>query len=227
MVLKLGLWMGKDAILVLLDVCLKPERIQRIREVAEDVAGVTAVHNVKVRRAGPFIFGEMHLEVDETLAVDKAHEISQEVEDKVKDDIKEMDSLTIHIEPSVKDIYRLAIPITDNKGLESGVHSHFGGSPYYIFLDVEKAKIRNWAVSENPGAKLKRRKGIEAAHYLLDNKVDALVTIEMGEGPFHVLKDGMVKIYHLPPNMEIKKIIKEFSRKRLKPMRAPPKIKRK
>lgn len=226
-VLKLGLWMGKDSILVLLDVCLRPEYVQEIRGIAESIPGVKAVHGIKVRRAGPFVFGEMHLEVDEGLAIDKAHEISQNVEDKVKEKIKEMDSLTIHIEPLKKGRYRLAMPIVEDGGLESRVHGHFGGSPYYMLIDVDmdKGDVIRWRVIENPGAKLDRRRGVETARVLLDNNVDILATVEIGDGAFHVLRDGGIKIYRLHPNARVKEAVKEFLEGKMGLMEAPSKLK--
>lgn len=224
-VLKLGLWMGKDSILILLDVCLKSEYIQTIREIAENIPGVGAVHAIKVRRAGPFVFGEMHVEVDESLEVERAHEISEKIEDKVKEKIKEMDSLTIHIEPLRKKKHRLAIPIAINNGLESRVHSHFGAAPYYIIVDVKDGEVIKWWVIENPSVKLEKRRGIETAHLLLNDGVDTLVTMEIGDGPFHILKDSGVKIYRPSPNMEVKEAIRSFLEGRMKPMETPSKSK--
>jgi len=221
LILKLGIWMGKDAILVLLDVCIRPERIQLIRETAENIPGVTAVHNVKVRRAGPFVFGEMHLEVNEKLAIDKAHEISQRVEKRIKENIREMDSVTIHIEPSKRTLERLAIPVRDNQGLESDTHHHFGGAPYYILLDMKQGELNGWQVDKNPAATLDRKKGIETAHFLLDNNVNVLLTKEIGEGPFHLLRDALIEIYHLPQDMKIREIAREFADGKLKLLDAP------
>lgn len=224
-ILKLGLWMGRDSILVLLDICLRPEYAQEIRRIAENIPGVKAVHGIKVRRAGPFVFGEMHMEVDERLSVDRAHEISEKVEDKVKEKIKEMDSLTIHIEPSKKERRRLAMPIAEDNGLESRVHGHFGDSPYYMLIDVEGGKVIRWRVIENPGAKLDRRKGVETAHVLLDNEVDALAIAEIGDGAFRILRDGGVKIYRLRPNVEAKDAVKKFLEGEMEPVEAPSKLK--
>jgi cation diffusion facilitator family transporter len=98
-VIKTGLWFGKDAILALMDVCTSPERIEEIKKLAKGVKGVRGVHDVKLRRSGLVLFGEMHLEVDKGLAVIKAHEIADIIERKVKERFEDVESLTIHIEP--------------------------------------------------------------------------------------------------------------------------------
>ena len=45
---------------------------------------------------------------------------------------------------------RVAIPGTDDKGLDSEVSMHFGRSPYYTFVDVEEGKIKNVDVLPMP-----------------------------------------------------------------------------
>jgi cation diffusion facilitator family transporter len=224
LVLKLGLQMGKDATLILLDICLRPEQMRRIKEIVEGIAGVEAVHAIKIRRAGPFIFGEAHLEVDEGLTVEKAHEISQKVEEKVKEQIKEMDSFIIHIEPSKRKRYLLAVPVFEDKGLESQIYSHFSSSPYYMLIDMDGGETKSWRVVENPGTKLDRRRGIEAARLLLKNKVNVLVAMKLGEGPFHALRDGMIKIYKLSKVMTVKEIIRELREGKLNLMESPSKL---
>ena len=57
---------------------------------------VKGVHALRIRRAGPFVFVEAHVEVDGRTTVEKAHAIVDEVEDRVKK-FKEVDSVTIHV----------------------------------------------------------------------------------------------------------------------------------
>ena len=42
-------------------------------------------------------------------------------------------------------------------------------------------------VRENEGATLSRKKGIQAANLLVEEKVDVVLAGSLGEGPFHVL----------------------------------------
>jgi cation diffusion facilitator family transporter len=217
-IVKLSVGLAKDAILVLMDACLRPDRIDRIKTIAKGVSGVKGVHDAKVRRSGPFVFGEMHIEVEEGIVVERAHAISEEIERKVKNDIKEIDSLTIHVEPTEVEVYRVTIPIEDNKGLESRINPHLGKAPYFLFVDIEKGKVKNWFVSQNPSVDLEKKRGITSAYFLIGHKVNALLTKDLGEGPFHVLKDNLVKIYKIPENTDIRQILDAFQRKELEPM---------
>jgi len=218
LVIGLGVVMGKDAVLVLLDACLNPELVSRMRTTAMEVNGVKGVHDIKVRRSGPFIFAEMHVEVDPAMHVDRAHEISGAIEEKIKESIRNLDSITLHTEPSEKGFYRIALPVIEDRGLDSRTCEHFGGSPYFIFIDVQDGSPKRWLVTENPAASVEKRRGIEAAHFLIQHKVDFLVAEELGEGPHHLLRSGSVQIFALDQESRVEHALDAFSRKRLRPL---------
>ncbi len=147
-VIKVGLWFGKDAVLVLMDACLSPQRAKEMKEIAESVSGVKGVHNIKLRKSGPVSFGEMHIELQEELTLDKAHEISEKIETKIKKRFKDIEAITIHMGPAQKEKVKIAIPIVEDKGLESVASLHFGGAPLFAFVEVEKGQIKFLCQSE-------------------------------------------------------------------------------
>jgi cation diffusion facilitator family transporter len=83
-VMKKGLWSGKDAVLVLLDASISPERAEIIRDITEKVHGVNGTHNIRLRKSGPVFFGEMHVELQEDIPLERAHMISDEIEARIK-----------------------------------------------------------------------------------------------------------------------------------------------
>jgi len=220
-VAKVGFGLAKDSVLVLMDACLKSDRISQMKAIAENVRGVRKIHGLKVRRSGPYIFGEMHVEVDKRMPVDKAHEISTEIERKIKGRVKEIDSLTMHMEPVEIEAYRVAIPVDEDRGVESGLNPHLGRAPYLLFIDVDRGQIKNWFVEKNPGIELEKGRGIVAAKFLIEHKVDVLLTKEIGEGPFHVLRDSYVKTYKMPHDLDIRRIIEALQRKNLEEITSP------
>jgi cation diffusion facilitator family transporter len=199
LIIKIGLWQGKDAVLVLMDISLRPELVRKIEETAKNVQGVRGIHDLKVRRSGMFVFGEMRIKTAETLTVYKANRIFEEIEMKVKENVGGIDSLTIHIEPAKKDKFRVAIPIHEDEGFESRPIMHFGRSPYFILIDVETGKPKHWIVKENPAFKIERKSGATAADFLVKQKVDILLIKEIMDVPFHILRDNFIEIYKLPP----------------------------
>jgi cation diffusion facilitator family transporter len=219
--IRLGLGMGRDAVLVLLDACLKPELIFQMKKIAIEVNGVRGVHEIKVRRSGPFIFAEMHAEVDRTMRIDEADAISRTIEERIRNSIDEVDSVMLHVEPSKKDLYRIAIPVEENRGLDSRISQHFGKSPYFILIDLHKDSARNWFVVENPAANIEKKRGIEAAHFLVQHKADVLVAKEVGEGPYHVLRDSSIQVFALDEESDIERVLHAFSEKELRSLVHP------
>jgi predicted Fe-Mo cluster-binding NifX family protein len=218
---RFGLSSGRDAALVLMDACLKPQYLQEIISVARSVKGVVGVHNVKIRRSGPYIFGDLHLELDEGIPFEKTHKIADGVERKIKESIVEVDSIAIHTEPRSREKLRVAIPVSEDDGLRSRPSRHFAEAPHFLMVDLHRGEIRGWRLAENPGAKLERRRGITSAKFLVEEKTAQLLTREIGEGPFHLLRDSLVEIYRIPEGLDSIGALEALREKRLKMMTAP------
>jgi cation diffusion facilitator family transporter len=92
-----ALTFGKDSIFSLMDVSAQPAMRKAIEDTILGTPEVKGVHALKVRRSGPFIFVEAHVEVDGRTSLEKAHAIADEVEDRVQEKFKEVDSTTIHV----------------------------------------------------------------------------------------------------------------------------------
>jgi ferrous-iron efflux pump FieF len=82
-----GLWIVYRAIGIvrlsitqLMDQELPDEERARIRAIAERHPGVSAVHDMRTRVAGPTAFIQLHLEMDGAMNLLRAHEIADGVE---------------------------------------------------------------------------------------------------------------------------------------------------
>lgn len=71
---------------------------ERIIEAAESVPGVMNAHNVRVRHSGPNVFADIHVLVNGTQTLSEAHELTDRVEEAVKQKLPEVD-ITVHPEP--------------------------------------------------------------------------------------------------------------------------------
>jgi len=220
-VLARGLWFGKDAVLVLMDVSPSPQRVKEMKKIAESVHGVEGTHEVRLRKSGPVFFAEMHVELQEGLSLEKAHAISEEVETRIKERFKDLELVTVHVGLAHRKKTRIAIPILEDRGLDSSANLHFGSAPYFAFVEVEEGQIMGFYVKENEGAKLSRQKGIQAASLLVKEKTDVVLAGDLGEGPFHVLGDNLIQIYSLPKVMEIREAIRLLNQNLLEKMVSP------
>jgi ferrous-iron efflux pump FieF len=83
----------------LMDHELPDEDRARIRAIAEAETEVTAVHDLKTRAAGPIAFIQLHLEMDGAMGLRRAHEISDEVEAKLREAYPNAE-IIIHQDPA-------------------------------------------------------------------------------------------------------------------------------
>lgn len=197
LIIYIGAKLGKNDILVLLDAGIDPEKVELIKKISLGVQGVVGIHDIKVRRSGPYIFAELHLELKRGESVKKANEISMEVEKKVKNEIYELDSLMVQIEPLQKNYQIIAVPLENDEGLSSDITTHFGKANYFIIAIVKNGSIEMFMIKNNPSKNAENKKGIKAAELLKKENVDILVIDHLSEGPKYVLSDylmGTVKV---------------------------------
>ncbi len=197
-IFKLGFSTARDSALVLMDAWLDPAIADKIRELTMATKGVKGVDELRLRKSGLVVFGEMSVEVEGEVDVGRAEILSREIESMVKREIKNLEHLAIHIKPSTKAIKKIAIPVDTIEGLKSKISDHFGKAPYFVFIELENGKIKEWKQIENPAAKLEKKMGMKAVELLIDEKIDALIVRSIGAGPFHVLRDSYVRVLEIP-----------------------------
>jgi len=88
---------GKDSIFSLMDVSPSLEMRNAINDTIAGTPSVMGVHALKIRRSGPFVFVEAHVEIDRSATVERAHDIVDEVEERLRRRFREVDSITIHV----------------------------------------------------------------------------------------------------------------------------------
>jgi cation diffusion facilitator family transporter len=195
LIIRVGLELSWSGLLVLLDAVENPDALLEVKRLAESVHGVVEARHVRMRRSGPFCMGEVTILVPEGLDVDKAHRLSHLVEDAVRGGVPSLESLVVHIEPMEHEEHRVALPILDDSGLNSRVSEHFGGAPFYLFVDVDGDGVKRWYTKENTAAGLDRKRGITVTNMIVEEDATVLLSDELGDGPFHVLRDNFVGTY--------------------------------
>jgi predicted Fe-Mo cluster-binding NifX family protein len=209
-VLKMGATLAWRGLLMLMDAVVNPDELLQIKETVEGIRGVRGVSRIRIRRTGTFCMGEVTIGVDQRLPVEQAHRISEEVERRVKAEMPIVESLIVHIEPQKQERLRVAIPILEDKGMGSLVTSHFGEAPYFLFVDVEGESVHRWFMKRNPALGLKRKKGVVLSESIIGESATTLLTAEIGEGPYHILRDSFVAIYELSEKVTAEEAVKIF-----------------
>ena len=94
-----GAWeIGSTAIRQLMDVEFSEEERQQIRDIALEHSEVSDIHDLRTRRAGLSSFIQFHIEMDGSMSLTRAHEISDQVELAVREAFPDSEVL-IHEDP--------------------------------------------------------------------------------------------------------------------------------
>ncbi|NQE46344.1 Ferrous-iron efflux pump FieF [ANME-1 cluster archaeon GoMg2] len=195
-IFKSGYGILKDSIKVLLDASIDYESLHRIREIASDVHGVRKIHSLKARGSGKFIFVELEIETN-LRDLERAHLLSDKIEENIKSELKNVDKVIIHIEPVEKEFMRYAVPCTENYGMRSKVSWHFGEAEYFCIFDIKTSdkELTDMRFVKNPFVALEKRKGLKVAELLVSHNIDKLITKESiaKKSAFYVLEDACVE----------------------------------
>lgn len=99
MIAKIGWDLGWSAMQELVDAGLEEERLQAIRQTIMSVGGARDVHMLRTRRIGGYASTDVHVQVEPRLSVSEGHMIAVLVEKRLKQEIEEIDDVTVHIDP--------------------------------------------------------------------------------------------------------------------------------
>ncbi|MCK4582607.1 cation diffusion facilitator family transporter [Candidatus Bathyarchaeota archaeon] len=197
LVVRVGAGLAWQGLLVLMDAVEHPDRLLEVKRLAEEVRGVAEATDVRMRRSGPFCLGEITIRVDQRLPVEQAHRLSHEVENRVREGVPSLESLVVHVEPGERSHHKIAVPVALDGGLGSTVSPHFGTAPFFMFVDVGEAGAERWYTRGNPALGAEKGRGKAITDFLLGEEVTALLADEVGEGPFHILRDSYVGVYRI------------------------------
>lgn len=208
MIFRLGFGIAKTAALTLMDAWLDEDSIVGIRQAVGGITGVNTVEDIRLRRSGLVVFGEISVEIEGEADLKRVEILSEEIESAVKKEVGNLEHLVVNAKPGKMAIVKVAIPVAsmvegeEEAGLRSKPYNHLGKAPYYIFIELENDGVKNWEILENPAASLERKKGVKTAEFLKEHGVNVLVVLDIGEGPFHSLRDDFVKILQLPDGVD-------------------------
>ncbi len=217
LILKIGLSAAKDSIFALMDVSPSEEIEKKVIRVIRSISGIEEFFDLRLRKSGPFIFGETRAGIRKFVDVKRAYEIANKVEEEIKKKVPQIDSFTVRIEPFKSDFRHLVLPVTRKKGWASPLSDYFGRAPYYLFVNLKGKKIKGYYYLKNPYQAQSVRAGLAASKLVVKQKSDTLITQEIGEISLHVLRDNLIDVYQAKDG-KAKEVIRLFIEKELRPL---------
>jgi cation diffusion facilitator family transporter len=179
---------------VLLDASVDAETLQRARSIIQRQPAVVEVKSLVGRNAGRYRFLEAEIGV-RARSLEKAHHASDAIEAAIRQEIPFVERVLIRVEPASQTMMRIAVPLADQAGT---VSRHFGLAPYFALADKQAAtgQIVSRTIVANPFADHPKGRGLEVAHWLMEQRVDLVVTPDdiRDKGPGHALGDAGVAV---------------------------------
>jgi cation diffusion facilitator family transporter len=185
-----------DSVRVLLDASLDYASVERIRETALADPRVVEIKELRARNAGRYKFVELDV-VLRVKELSKGHTVSQEIEQRIKSRLENVDHVVIHFQPLQKRETIFAVPLDHDK---QTISLHFGEAPFFRLVTVLHQNGENTMSADslysNPFSQEEKAKGIKVANWLLEKSTDILIVRQdlTGKGPAFVLGDAEASI---------------------------------
>jgi predicted Fe-Mo cluster-binding NifX family protein len=182
-----------DGMKVLLDASLDAETLGQVRTIIESFPGVKEVKSVVGRNSGRYRFLQADIVV-RTSDLEKAHRLSEQLDQAIREGVSNVERVVIHYEPQLKSSLIYGVPLSDPRGT---VSEHLGKAAYFalVELKVDDGSLVRQEIVVNPYQALDKQKGLQVARMLVDQGVDVLMVREdlEGKGPSYVLADAGVE----------------------------------
>jgi predicted Fe-Mo cluster-binding NifX family protein len=113
---------------------------------------------------------------------------------------------------------RIAISST-GKDIKSEIDVRFGRCPYFVIVDIEGKKIKSTKTVENTATAQAGGAGVSAAELVGNQKIDAVITGNMGPRAFDVMAQLGIDVYQAEGTIE--DVVKQFIDGKLRKINAP------
>lgn len=193
-IIKEGLASTKESVFFLLDYWNDPVLAKKIRRVLNrEKKLVLRTKNLRLRRAGTYIFGEVFIELNPFAGVRDYREEIDILQEKVKElnpYIKDF-SIFSHI-PKMENM-KIALPISSGRGLKSPIANNMTSTASYLFVTVRKHKIthhyaRKITDSQKETVALGEFLSKEDVNVVIDNGLKSLTY-------YHLRQNHQIMIY--------------------------------
>lgn len=99
MIAYMGAKMGWNALMDLADRSIDKETLDKISNAIRNTPGLVDFHDLKTRKAGDFVLVELHLDLPANMTIGEGHDISDEVEARIKSAVPLVSYVLTHFDP--------------------------------------------------------------------------------------------------------------------------------
>ena len=161
---------------------ISPEMVSNVRKIVNSTDGVLDTNTILMRRSGETIFADVTISVRGDTSFDLAHQISDMVENNIKDDMPNA-AITVHFEPDWKDV-PINAKIRDIAEGIKGVKS------------VHNVSVHNVSVHKTA------KKAHASLHVMVDRDMDLLSAHRISEIVEQEIQHRIKNIEHVTVHLE-------------------------
>jgi len=223
-IIKEGIESLKDSTYSLMDISPDKKIEKKIIKILKKEKKILKFRDLKLRKAGMYILGELTIMLKKGIKVSEAHKLTENIEEKIKSEINQIESITIHTEPFKSKKQKIIIPIKKRKGLNSEIIDHFGRAENLMFIELKGKKLENFYYKKNPYILKEVRAGLNLVKDTVKENPDVLITKQVGRISFHSLRDNLIELLHTEDNV-VKDALDNYFKGKLKHLEEPTKEK--
>lgn len=198
LIFKMGIESARDAVLTVMDAWLDEEESERIKRNICNIPGLIELEDLKLRKSGLVVFGEVTVEIEDETDLKRVELLSEDVKTAVKKEIENLEHIVVNIKPAQRKNLRLAFPVFDKDGLQAKLSEHLGKALYFLFIELEEGRVKNWKILENLFSNYEKKRGIKTVDLIIREKTNVLVVKTVTQGPYYMLRANFVKILRIP-----------------------------
>lgn len=197
-ILKEGLESTKESVFLLLDYWDDPILVKKIRRILrKEKKLVMDIKQIKLRRAGTFIFGEVFIELNPFAGVQDYRDEINLLQEKIKSLSPYIKDFSIFSHIPKLDSMKVAIPIKSGSSLKATVANNLNSTNAYLFANIKKGKIKEFYVKKISS---KQKDLVEFGKYLTKEGVNILIDNKIKSLTYYNLRQNcQILIY---PNFQ-------------------------
>jgi len=190
---------GYDIFLIstktLLDAVINFDKRTELIKTIEEYPMVKSLESIQVRSYGKYVFMQADILLKKDMTLSQIRALKDTLSNKIKAEFPEIFKVILLAYAQEKKMLKIAVPVSDNEGLNSKIFDHFGESPYFAFLELQDGSLLRLEVVPNKFINEAKRKGILISDWLSAAKIDKLYLIkELKKGPQLVFNNSLIEV---------------------------------
>lgn len=142
--LKVGYGTARESLFFLLDYFDDEKLIQRVKNVIHSKSHIVKeIRDIRMRRAGTFIFGEAFLEVNPYAQTKDIRSELKNLKAEISKTSEYLKDFLLFIDVPQFSKIKMALPVKEDVGLSSAIAKSFDETKAYIFVEIKDMKIAN------------------------------------------------------------------------------------